>query len=386
MREQTKENLRVGLLAGAALIVLGVAILTIGSRQQLFHRHTRYLTTFRDVTGLQVGAPVTLNGVTVGFVESIELPVEVHKERTSVQFTLDVRYIERIRIDSEVSIRTIGLLGDKYLAVKGGSPYADQIPEGGTVRGVDPAEVSRFVASGEDLMENLLAISSSLKVILRRVEAGEGLLGELTTSSETGERLSNVMQTTIAELKSILERIDAGEGLLGRLISDRQLPEDVSSAARSLRGITSTLEEDLGQTESAYAALLRDPEGARLMGETLVAVHDASEALAAVAQEMASGQGTLPRLMADEAYADEFLEDLQALVGHLRSASGKLDHGDGTAGAFLNDPQLYQDLENVVRGVNDSKVVSWFIRNRREKGEEIVASEAAEAKAASAPQ
>ncbi|MCP4902840.1 MAG: MCE family protein [bacterium] len=379
MRERTQENLRVGLLAAAALVVLGIAILTIGSKQQLFHRHTRYSTAFRDVTGLQVGAPVTLNGVTVGFVENIELPVEAQQERISVRFTLDVRYTERLRIDSQVSIRTIGLLGDKYLAIKGGSPYSDRILEGGKIRGVDPAEVSRFVASGEDLMENLLAISSSLKVILRRVEAGEGLLGELTTPSDTGERLYNVIHATLSELRSILDRVDSGEGLLGRLISDRQLPDDVSTAAQSLRGITATIEADLNRDASAYTALLRDPEGARLVSETLIAVHDASEALGAVAEELASGSGTLPRLMADEEYADEFLDDLQQLIQHLRSASSKLDQGDGTAGAFINDPQLYQDLENVVRGVNDSKVVSWFIRNRREKGEEISEREEAEA-------
>ena len=67
---------------------------------------------------------------------------------------------------------------------------------------------------------------------------------------------------------------------------------------------------------------------------------------------------------------------------NLRSATEKLDRGDGTAGALINDPQVYQDLENVVRGVRSSKVVSWFIRNRRKKGEKVAAREAEEAAAA----
>ena len=46
--------------------------------------------------------------------------------------------------------------------------------------------------------------------------------------------------------------------------------------------------------------------------------------------------------------------------------------------------QMYQDLENVVRGVRSSKVVSWFIRNRRKKGEKVAAREAEEAAAAQA--
>ncbi len=59
----------------------------------------------------------------------------------------------------------------------------------------------------------------------------------------------------------------------------------------------------------------------------------------------------------------------------MRSISEKLDQGTGTAGAFINDPQMYKDLENVVRGVKESSIVSWFIRNRRERGEEVAAEE-----------
>jgi hypothetical protein len=47
----------------------------------------------------------------------------------------------------------------------------------------------------------------------------------------------------------------------------------------------------------------------------------------------------------------------------------KLDHGAGTAGVLINDPSLARDLENVVRGVEKSKLKSWFIRSSREAGE-----------------
>ena len=94
-------------------------------------------------------------------------------------------------------------------------------------------------------------------------------------------------------------------------------------------------------------------------------------------EEIATGEGTLPRLMADKEYADSFLDDLGELLANMRSISEKLDEGTGTAGAFINDPQMYQDLENVVRGVEESKIVSWFIRNRRERGEEVAAEERA---------
>ena len=381
MRDETKRDLRVGALTLAALALLAVAILMIGQRQQIFVRHTRYQTSFTNVTGLQNGAAVRLSGVDVGFVEAIELPTDPEQNRITVRFSVDADYTERIREDSEVSIKTIGLLGDKYLEVRAGSSAAARVLEGGRVRGRDPAEVAEFVASGEDLIENLISISTSLKVILHRIEAGEGLLGELTRSPEGEEAFSDVARSTVTELRDILQKVNAGEGLLGRMISDPALGDEFAATTRSLQATGATIAADLERTDSAYAVLFRDPEAAALLRETISAVRDASEAMAAAFEELSTGQGTLPRLMQDKEYADDFLDDLQALTSHLRSVMEKLDEGEGTAGAFLNDPLLYQDLENVVRGVENSAVTSWFIRNRRKSGEQSQAAESATADA-----
>jgi phospholipid/cholesterol/gamma-HCH transport system substrate-binding protein len=53
----------------------------------------------------------------------------------------------------------------------------------------------------------------------------------------------------------------------------------------------------------------------------------------------------------------------------LAAITDKLNRGDGTLGGLINDPQLIEDLRNVVRGVRQSRILSWFIRNSREEGE-----------------
>ncbi len=223
----------------------------------------------------------------------------------------------------------------------------------------------------------------SLKTILKRVEAGEGLLGELTSSPDSGPRLGENLTQTVATLGSILGKIERGEGLLGRLVSEESgsgvILDELKASSRSIHRITTQVAIDMERHDTAYAALLRDPDGRRRLTDTIEALQNAAGAIAAVAQEMATGEGTLPRLMQDKEFADDFLNDLQGLVSSLNSAAEKLDLGEGTAGAFINDEQLYRDLEDVVRGVKDSKVVSWFIRSKREKGEEArLEEEAAE--------
>lgn len=379
MRDETRRNLRVGALAAAAMVVMAAAILTIGQRQQLFVRHTRYSTTFRNVAGLQQGAQVSLHGVTVGFVERVDLPTGPEDQRIRIRFTVDADYTERIREDTTVQIKTIGLLGDKYLELRGGSPDRPRVLEGGLVQGKDLAEVEELVDRGEDVVANVLAISSSLKVILRRVEGGEGLIGEMTTDPGTGGKVLANFNDTVTAFRRLVESVERGEGLLGRMVGDeefaRQLVADLTATSEASRRVAGALATDLERSGTVYAALVRDPAGERLVLDALSALRDGSRALAAVAEELESGEGTLPRLLQDREFADDFLTDLAGLVRCLHAVAAKLDRGDGSAGAFLNDPQLYQDLENVVRGVESSKVTSWFVRNRREKGEELAAAE-----------
>lgn len=374
MRNENKRNLRVGLLVIAALTLVAVTILMVGNRRQLFVRHTRYTTSFVNVTGLERGSPVKLNGVTVGFIENIELPPGAQQPRIEILFTLDSRYTERVRTNSRVSIKSMGILGDKYIEMTSGSPGQERILEGGIVPGRDSAELSQFVATGGDLLQNLIAISVSLKTILGRIEAGEGLLGELTRTPDSGTHLSESLTTTVTTLGSILSKIERGEGLLGRMVSEEsgsgEILDELKASSRSIHRITTQVAIDIERHDTAYAALLRDPEGRRRLTDAIDALQTAAAAIGAVAQEIATGEGTLPRLMQDKEFADDFLDDLHGLVASLHSAAEKLDLGEGTAGAFINDEQLYRDLEDVVRGVKDSKVTSWFIRNKREKGEE----------------
>jgi phospholipid/cholesterol/gamma-HCH transport system substrate-binding protein len=54
-------------------------------------------------------------------------------------------------------------------------------------------------------------------------------------------------------------------------------------------------------------------------------------------------------------------EDLQTVVGRLRQ-------GEGTLGALLDDPTVYEDLSALLRGANRSLLLRTLIRSTREDG------------------
>ena len=113
---------RVGLLVLVAIAVGVAALFVLGDRQQLFVSKNRYKIRFQNVNGLAEGSTVQLSGVKVGSVDRIVLPGDMGESLLEVRIAVDARYEQRIRQDSVARIKTLGLLGDKYLELTSGSP------------------------------------------------------------------------------------------------------------------------------------------------------------------------------------------------------------------------------------------------------------------------
>ena len=60
--------------------------------------------------------------------------------------------------------------------------------------------------------------------------------------------------------------------------------------------------------------------------------------------------------------------DLRRLLENLEKISSGLERGEGTLGQLLEDPSLYEAVNDVVVGVNESRLLRWLIRNRQKKG------------------
>jgi phospholipid/cholesterol/gamma-HCH transport system substrate-binding protein len=357
-------ELKVGGLVLAALAVLAATIFLLGERRNLFVLKAHYSIRFSNVSGLAEGNPVKLNGVTVGRVERVVLPEKIEEEFLTVWISLDRRFAGRVRADSLARIKTLGLLGDKYVEISSGSPTAELIPSRGEIPAAPATDVDRLITSGEDVVDNVVAISHSLRTILQRMQRGEGLLGELLTDEEAGKRVKESALGTIRSLESITARIERGEGTLGTLLTDDDLARRAEQAIAQLEATLLRLNEG----EGTLAALLGD-EQMRSEVEALVSQSSAAAAdLAHFASELRQGAGLAQRLLTDEEYSENVTKTLLQLLENLSSISESLREGEGTLGQIINDPHLYQALDDVVVGINESKMLRWLVRNRQRAG------------------
>jgi phospholipid/cholesterol/gamma-HCH transport system substrate-binding protein len=375
MPPRTRE-VKVGLLILVAVIVLAVGVFVIGDKNNLFSRKNEYYILFGSVSGLRSGSPVQLNGVDVGTVDKVVLPENPRLEQIEVWISVDRKYADRIRggpqlpmsgglnAPTQARIKTLGLLGDKFIEITSGATEYPVIPSGGEIPAAQPTNVDALLASGEDVMDNVVEISASLSTILARMERGEGLLGELTTKSESGQRLTDSVIGAAESMERIATRIETGQGPIPRLLNDRQMADRLASSLDRFESILAQAQSGPG----LLPGLLNDPSSKQKFDDTLATLNQMARDLQGFTADLETSEGLLPRLVNDEEYGREITGKVNEIVTRLNEISLKISEGNGTAAKLINDPQIYQAVNDIIIGVNESRVLRWLIRNRQKKG------------------
>jgi phospholipid/cholesterol/gamma-HCH transport system substrate-binding protein len=317
-------HVRVGALVLVALLIFMVTIFSLGQRERLWERKVTYEIHFSTTSGLQEGAPVSLSGVPVGSVTDMELPADPAATYIRVEIEVTGRVAPRIRENSLAAIRTLGLLGDRYVYLTPGSKDAPLLAPGALITSVDPLDYEAVLGQGGDIVANVVEVTASLRDVLQAIQRGEGLLGAMLRNREFGESTLQDLGRSIAEVRStaealarVVRRIDQGEGVLGRLARDS--PQN--------RALLASLDRSARRLDELSARLGR-------------------------------GEGALGRLLADDEYARRVFASLDRTLANLDAVSGKLARGEGTLGKLINDPDLYDETKGLVGATRRS----WLLR------------------------
>jgi outer membrane protein OmpA-like peptidoglycan-associated protein len=124
-----------------ALACLSIGVFLIGNKEFLFSSTYRLKAEFKNVAGLNNGAEVRIGGIHQGTVKEIDLPSQPDGKVTIVM-NLKSGTRNIIKKDSRASIKTEGLLGDKYVEITFGSPKAEAVGDDATIASEMQKDVS----------------------------------------------------------------------------------------------------------------------------------------------------------------------------------------------------------------------------------------------------
>jgi phospholipid/cholesterol/gamma-HCH transport system substrate-binding protein len=321
------KELRVGIVAILGFVILAAALVLVSGGRGLLTPKYTVKTHLENASGLRRGSLIWLAGVEVGSVGEVRVSRSDDPGRAvEVHMKIDRAFQQSIRRDSQATLGSIGLLGDKYIEISRGSQSEPVVSDGGEIDGSSPPDIKRIIQGTNDLMANVGDLVERVTGIAGKINVQEGTLGKLINDPA----IFNNLTGTSEELQDLVKKITAGEGTIGQLVSNPKLYEELQATLQKSQNVVNKVESG----EGTLGKVIGDP-----------ALHDRAERMLArvekVVQRIEEGEGFLGRLSKDDTLYTQFNQSL----GKFSNVAEKMSNGDGTVSKLLKDPSLYSNLD-----------------------------------------
>lgn len=300
--------LKVGLLALAALSSVVVMSFKITQNQTGFGGHIEYQTLVADASGIQEKTSIKVAGITAGRIKSIKL----HQNQALITFEITDDVV--VTQGSHLSIRSVGLLGDKFIDLRLGD---SDIPlaKGSRLNTESAAGFDNLAQDASQVLKEVKEIAASVKEALR---------------DENGNNMIKSIIANINEMSESLRRISTGnETKINDIINDiKQLSQQLA------------YETDRNQEQSLANDLTK-------VGPILDKVDFAMADLKTIIADVKEGKGTVGKLLRDDAVVDQVsqtLSNVNRLVSKINNIEADIGISTGANTRLGSDTRFDIDI------------------------------------------
>ena len=336
-------QLKVGVLVIVALSALAALVfLMSGSSGGFWSGKLTIHSYFENSAGLKVGAPVNLEGVTVGTVKSVKIVPE--RKLTPVEVTMKIgkKFDNAIREDSKSSLETIGVLGDTVVNID--SKYATGAPirNDDELKTTETPNLTDVIKSSQGTIEQLNTILAKVDNLVDSLNSGKGSIGQLINDPT----LYNKAVLTVNQIQALVDSVANGKGSIGKLFVDESLYKRVDDTVGHLQHISAELDAGHGNA------------GKFLKDETLYNnLKQSTDSLNQLLASINEGKGAIGMMAKDPAFAKK----LDDTIGNLNSVMNQVNSGEGSIGQLLKNPALYNHADEMIQ--NTSNLVTAIRQN-----------------------
>ena len=301
---------KVGLFVLVGLIILGYMSVQVGKQSLGLKKGYTLDVVFDSAAGLDRDASVQIAGVEVGRVESISL-----KDGKAL---VRLRIVPNVKLEKDAiaSVKTHGILGDKYVELYPGTHGAPYLTSGEQISRTErQADIDKMLHQIGMIADDVRGVTSSLNRVLAGQAGEEAVTSILTNTKDLTRNLNNVIVSNEAALRAALENTRQLTGNLNRVVTRND--EKVGQ-------VMDTLKTASREMEKTFAALSEITEGVN------------------------RGEGTLGQLVKDKTTS----EKLNKTLASLEEVTAKINEGRGSIGKLVNDDETVRNLNEGLTGLN----------------------------------
>ncbi|HUL45111.1 MAG TPA: MlaD family protein [Bacteroidota bacterium] len=235
-------SLRVGIVVLIGIIIFVFVISVVGTEQNIFASKYTLKVFIPNVQGLVNGAMVTLGGLKIGYVTDMQF--RTRDRVNGVEVTLDLlsKYRSSITTSSVGQIKTIGLLGDKYIDISIGAEHEEAMAENSFV----PLKESFDLESAGPQLKSALAdfseVMGNAKRITASIDNGEGSVGRLIKHPT----VATEMEKFFHSLNGVMAAVEHKEGTLGKIVYDENMSKNFTDLSSNLKAVTDQIRQGKG--------------------------------------------------------------------------------------------------------------------------------------------
>ncbi|MCK4244510.1 MAG: MCE family protein [Candidatus Omnitrophica bacterium] len=323
MKKVTLE-VRVGIFLLLALLILGTFIFSKGI---LTLRKEGYeiKVAFNFVSGLEPGAAVRVSGVRVGEVKEIEV---MYEERPKVIVALWLKKDVKLGRSSQILIRSLGLVGDRYVEIMPTSlTDIPLIKDKDLISGIDPIPMERLVNLGEDMIRDITQVLAAANDILADEEIKISLnkifkdfLALTTGGKELITKINSFIGKTEGSVTTFRDLLEANKENLQAAITNSKL------VAANLKETTERVNNFLKLAEEGKSTLGKLVKDDKLYSDlrsvlkeaeaSAISFRKSTEEFNAIVSKLKSGEGTVGKLIASDELHREALSLLKEIRRH----------------------------------------------------------------------
>jgi phospholipid/cholesterol/gamma-HCH transport system substrate-binding protein len=251
---------------------------------------------FENVTGLEKGDGVTVSGLKVGHIEQMQL----ERGHVAVRVWMDGKV--PFPRDSRAAIRSIGMIGEKYIDLQPGTAK-ENLQEGDTIVGTYINDLADAGGSLSDLMSQATSLLTKLNTALDTAmhrNAPQALAISLDNIQRLTHRLDQSFEKNARHLDRTMANLDSMSSSVGTFWRRREATID--STAQNFSAGAARLPKVVAQLDSVLTVTRK------------------------LLAEVENQQGTIGKFLHDdEMYrkANQTVDDLQALLNDMKKNPGK---------------------------------------------------------------